>query len=41
MLHAAFPQLVTTTEQVGRAMIRVAAHGAPKPILESRDIHAV
>lgn len=41
VLHSAFPQFVTTTEQVGRAMIRVAAHGAPKPILETRDINAL
>lgn len=35
-----FPQFVTTTEQVGRAMLRVARHGSPKPILETRDINA-
>ena len=33
--------LLTDTEQVGRAMIRVAQHGAPKTILESRDINAL
>jgi len=32
------PGLVTTTEQVGRAMIQVAKHGAPKQLLENRDI---
>ena len=32
------PRWVTTTEQVGRAMISVAKGGAPKPILESREI---
>jgi uncharacterized protein YbjT (DUF2867 family) len=41
VLHAAFPQLVTTTEQIGRAMLRVAKQGAPKPILETRDINAL
>jgi hypothetical protein len=41
ILHAAFPQLVTTTEQVGRAMLRVARTGAPKPILETGDINAL
>jgi uncharacterized protein YbjT (DUF2867 family) len=41
VLRAGFPQLVTTTEQVGRAMLRVARHGAPKPILETRDINAL
>lgn len=40
-LRRAFPQLVTTTEQVGRAMLRVARLGAPKPILETRDINAL
>jgi len=31
--------LVTTTEHMGRAMIAVARHGAPKPVLESVDIN--
>jgi uncharacterized protein YbjT (DUF2867 family) len=39
--EALFPGLVTTTEQVGRAMIEVARKGPPKPILESRDIRAL
>lgn len=34
-----FPKYFTTTEQVGRAMIEVAAHGAPKKVLESEDIN--
>jgi hypothetical protein len=29
---------VTTTELVGRAMIKVARQGAPKPLLENSDI---
>ena len=41
VLLRAFPQYVTTTEQVGRAMLRVAREGAPKPILETRDINAL
>ena len=41
VLRAAFPQSVTTTEQVGRAMLRVAREGAPKAILETRDINAL
>jgi uncharacterized protein YbjT (DUF2867 family) len=41
LLLAAFPQYVTTTERVGRAMLRVAKEGAPKPILETRDINAL
>jgi uncharacterized protein YbjT (DUF2867 family) len=40
-LRAAFPQYVTTTEQMGRAMLRAARHGAPKPVLETRDINAL
>ena len=36
-----FPNYVTTTEQLGRAMIQVAKHGASKHILESRDIAAI
>jgi uncharacterized protein YbjT (DUF2867 family) len=33
-----FPQVVTTTEQLGRAMLAVAKHGYAKPVLEARDI---
>ena len=33
------PNLVTTNETVGRAMIGVALHGYPTPILEVRDIN--
>jgi hypothetical protein len=32
------PNYITTTEQLGRAMIRVAQNGFPKSILEARDI---
>jgi hypothetical protein len=32
---------VTTTEQLGRAMLRVAKEGAGKKILESRDINSL
>jgi uncharacterized protein YbjT (DUF2867 family) len=35
------PKYVTTTEQVGRAMIRVAKQGAPKRLLESEDISRI
>ncbi len=38
LLKKAFPQYITTTEQLGRAMIQVAKHGFPRPILESKDI---
>ena len=37
-LKAIFPRSVTTTEQLGRAMIAVAKHGYPKKVLEMRDI---
>jgi uncharacterized protein YbjT (DUF2867 family) len=40
-LKALFPRKITTTEQMGRAMIAVARHGAKKPILESADINAI
>jgi uncharacterized protein YbjT (DUF2867 family) len=39
LLRRTFPKYVTTTEQIGRAMLAVARHGAPKPILESEDIN--
>jgi uncharacterized protein YbjT (DUF2867 family) len=38
---ALFPNYVTTTAQVGRAMIRVAREGAPQRVLENRDINAM
>jgi len=41
VLKAAFPQYVTTTERIGRAMLRVAKEGAPKSVLETRDINAL
>jgi hypothetical protein len=41
ILRAVFPDYVTTTEQMGLAMLRVARHGPPKPVLENRDINAV
>ena len=34
-----WPGAVTTTEQIGRAMLRVARDGYPKPILETADIN--
>ena len=41
VLHQMFPQYVTTTEELGRVLLRIAKHGAPKPILEARDISAM
>ncbi|HZK78548.1 MAG TPA: hypothetical protein VFC35_06555 [Gemmatimonadaceae bacterium] len=35
-----FPGYVTTTEQVGRAMLAVAKKGYPKRVLESADVNA-
>ncbi len=35
------PRHILTTEQIGRAMIRVAQRGAPKRVLEAPDIYAV
>jgi uncharacterized protein YbjT (DUF2867 family) len=39
LLKSAFPQYITTTEQLGRAMLRVAKQGFSKPILETKDIN--
>lgn len=39
LLSAISPNLATTTERVGRAMIRVALEGSPKRILETADIN--
>jgi uncharacterized protein YbjT (DUF2867 family) len=41
VLKALLPGLVTTTERIGRAMIRAARSGAPKRVLENRDIDAL
>ncbi|HEY4012460.1 MAG TPA: NAD(P)H-binding protein [Polyangiaceae bacterium] len=38
---ALFPGFVTTTENVGRAMLQAARSGAPKHVLDSRDINAL
>ncbi len=40
-LQRAFPNSICTTEQIGRAMLRVARSGASKPVLEARDIIAI
>lgn len=41
LLKKIAPGYVTTTERVGRAMIKVARDGYRKPVLESDDINAV
>jgi uncharacterized protein YbjT (DUF2867 family) len=38
-LKVVVPGGITTTELVGRAMLGVARHGAPRPILTTRDIN--
>jgi uncharacterized protein YbjT (DUF2867 family) len=39
LLVRLFPRHVTTTEQIGRAMLTAAKKGAPKQLLESKDIN--
>ena len=41
LLKRTLPRYVTTTEQMGRAMLRVARDGYPKPLLEGRDIEGL
>jgi uncharacterized protein YbjT (DUF2867 family) len=41
LLNRTSPKFMTTTEQLGRAMIKVARDGYPKPVLESEDINAI
>jgi uncharacterized protein YbjT (DUF2867 family) len=41
LLNRVAPKYMTTTEQLGRAMIKVARDGYPKPVLESEDINRV
>ena len=41
LLKRLAPNAVTTSEQVGRAMLQVARHGYPNPVLETADINAL
>lgn len=41
VLKRLFPGQVSTTEEIGQAMIAVARHGAPKKVLENRDINGM
>ena len=41
LLWAIAPGMVINTEELGRAMIRVARQGAPKRVLENRDLRAL
>ncbi len=38
LFRAIFPQQITTTEQIGKAMLIVAKRGSDKKLLESKDI---
>jgi len=40
LLRRVAGRFVTSTEEVGRAMVNVAAEGYPKAVLETVDIHA-
>ncbi len=40
-LNRVAPKYMTTSEQLGRAMIKVARDGYPKPVLESEDINTI
>jgi uncharacterized protein YbjT (DUF2867 family) len=39
LIRALFPKFVTTTEEIGRAMLELAKNGGPNAIIESQDIH--
>lgn len=41
LLKAAFPKYVTTTSQIGLAMLRIAKRGGPGVVLENTDINAI
>ena len=41
LLRRTLPNHILATDEIGRAMLIVARDGAPKPILESRDIRAL
>jgi hypothetical protein len=41
MLNGRFPKYVTSTEQIGLAMLKVASDGSPKRVLESSDINEI
>ena len=41
LIWAVAPGMVISTEELGRAMIRVARQGAPKRVLENRDLRAL
>jgi hypothetical protein len=40
LLRRAFPNSVSTTREIGQAMLAVARNGWPRSVLETKDIHA-
>jgi uncharacterized protein YbjT (DUF2867 family) len=40
LLRRAFPRSISTTREIGQAMLFVARNGWPRPLLEPKDIHA-
>jgi uncharacterized protein YbjT (DUF2867 family) len=41
LVRRIFPAYILTTQQIGRAMLIVARRGAPKRVLEVRDLYAL
>jgi uncharacterized protein YbjT (DUF2867 family) len=41
LLNALFPDQLTTTERIGRAMLAVARRGPPEPVVEAKAINAL
>ena len=39
VLRRLFPGAVTSTDELGRAMVHIGRYGSPKPILTSRDLN--
>jgi hypothetical protein len=40
LLRHAFPNSISTTREMGQAMLAVARNGWPRRVLETKDIHA-
>jgi uncharacterized protein YbjT (DUF2867 family) len=40
LLRRAFPKSISTTREIGQAMLSVARNGWPRPLLQPKDIHA-
>jgi uncharacterized protein YbjT (DUF2867 family) len=41
LLKRLFPRAITTTEQIGKAMLKIARHGAPTKILDAAAINRI